>query len=317
MKRWYLIDLLVLLLFMAGVVVLFKGMQTSQSAVESTGSAALPDVQMHQPNPVSSGLQSRTVAQTALASVNGLEVVDPEPECGRTFTVHVNVTNQSGTTALPGTVTLENIHRGTGATNYMATQNYPAIPPNGNYVVPVQVTISSYVSRGQQLYAGTNGSSFSTKYDIQQGNCSKTSGSPSIPYYELQVRHSQKCLDVKADDFTNGTPIQQYSCHGSANQKWRLESVGDGYYQIISQRSGKCIDVKAATDGDQTPVQLYDCHHGDNQKFRLQRVDGDYYLLIARHSGRCLDVRGLGQEDGAPVQQYQCNYGTNQQWRLR
>lgn len=122
--------------------------------------------------------QPQPPAPAPLATINGLAVIDQDPVCGRTFTVHVNVTNQGGTApSAPGTVTLQNIHRGTGKVNYTGHENYPSIPPGGNYVVVFRVKMNRYHSQGQELRASTNGSNFATKYDIAQGNCKKASDS--------------------------------------------------------------------------------------------------------------------------------------------
>jgi hypothetical protein len=255
-------------------------------------------------------------AQTALATVNALEIQDPNPTCGRPFTVQVNVTNQSGAVSLPGTVTLQNIHRGTGSVNYTGYQNYPPMDPGGNYVVVFQVVVSSYVSEGQELVATTNGSSYSTKYDINRGDCSRTSSS-GVYSHSIQVRHSQKCLDVPGGSQNSVTPVQQFSCTGADNQEWSVESIGDGYYRIVSRFSGMCLDVKGANQQPQAQVQQYPCNGGENQSFTFRKVSADYNLIIARHSGLCLDVRGASTADLAPIQQYTCHGDSNQQWRYR
>lgn len=114
--------------------------------------------------------------------INGLAVQDSQPECGRTFTVHVNVANQGSTPTNPGTVKLQNIHRGSGQVTYTGHENYPAIPPGGNFVVVFRVKVNRYESRGQELRASAADSRFSTKYDLQRGRCrnSSTSSRPSI-----------------------------------------------------------------------------------------------------------------------------------------
>jgi len=42
-------------------------------------------------------------------------------------------------------------------------------------------------------------------------------------YYWFVARHSGKCLDVPADDPTNGVQLQQYDCNGTGAQLFRLE----------------------------------------------------------------------------------------------
>ena len=265
-------------------------------------------------------LVARPVAQTSLAIVNGMEIRDPNPTCGVPFTVHVNVANQSSVPSQPGTVTLQNIHRGTGNVNYTGYQNYPDQPPGGNYVVVFQVLINSYISEGQQLTAVTNGSSFSLKYDINRGNCPRTSSSnppPATTGQSFQVQHSGKCMDVPGGSRNSIAPIQQFSCTGADNQSWAVESVGGGYYRIISRFSGMCLDVQGFSQQPQAIVQQFPCNGGDNQSFSFRNLGNGYNLIIAKHSGMCLDVRGASTADLTPIQQFPCSGNGNQQWRAR
>ncbi|GAB4439126.1 MAG: hypothetical protein Kow0031_21000 [Anaerolineae bacterium] len=268
---------------------------------------------------------ARPAAQGGFAIVNGIGIQDPNPTCGRPFTVYVNVANQSGQGSQPGTVSLQNTHRGTGNVNYTASQGYPNMPVDGNYVVPFQVQVNSYVSEGQQLTASTNGSTFSVKYDIRQGNCSKTSSSdvghggspPSGNGQSLVVLQSGKCLDVPGGSRNSVTPVQQYSCTGNSNQAWSVESIGGGYYRIVSRFSGMCLDVQGFSQQPQALVQQFPCNGGDNQSFTFRGVGNGYSLVVAKHSGMCLDVTGASTADMALIQQYPCHGNANQQWIMR
>ncbi|MCB0198039.1 MAG: hypothetical protein KDJ65_39215, partial [Anaerolineae bacterium] len=67
------------------------------------------------------------------ASPNGVAVVDALPQCGRSFTVHVNMSNPTDQVARGGTVVLQNIYRGNGKVTGVSVGSYPEIPPGGNY----------------------------------------------------------------------------------------------------------------------------------------------------------------------------------------
>ncbi len=265
---------------------------------------------------------ARPAAQSGLATVNGIGIQDPNPTCGIPFTVYVNVANQSGQGSQPGTVSLQNIHRGTGNVNYTASQGYPNMPVDGNYVVVFQVLVNSYVSDGQQLNGSTNGSTFSLKYDIERGNCPKTpssdvSGNTPASGHMLQVQHSGKCMDVPGGSQNSVTPIQQYSCTGNNNQAWSVEAIGGGFYRIVSRFSGMCLDVQGFSQSPQALVQQFPCNGGDNQSFSFSSTGNGYNLIIAKHSGMCLDVSGASTADLALLQQYPCHGNTNQQWIMR
>lgn len=263
---------------------------------------------------------AKPLAQSRLASVNGLAIQNRNPTCGVPFTVHVNVANQSGLTSLPGTVSLQNTHRGTDRVNYTGSQSYPDTPPGGNYVVVFQVLINSYVSRGQRLMASTNGSTFSLSYDLNRGNCPRSSSSTppsSSTGQSLQVRHSGKCLDVPGGSRNSVTPVQQYSCTGNDNQTWRVESAGGSYYRLVSGFSGMCLDVQGFSRAPQGIIQQHPCNGGDNQRFSFSSTSGNYSLIVVKHSGLCLDVRGASSRNQVAIQQFPCSGNDNQQWRIR
>lgn len=318
MKITLLVSLLIGLLLTSGATALALAGETAgaTTAIDAAAFSSEPGTAL-EPDPVEPPL--RPAAQTGLATVNGLEIRDPNPTCGVPFTVWVNAANQSGVTSLPGTVALQNMHRGSGSINYTGSQNYPSMPPDGNYVVVFQVLINSYVSRGQELIASTNGSTFRLKYDISQGNCSKSSTAPppGVTGQFLIARHSGKCLDVPGGSRNSIIPVQQYSCTGANNQTWTFQAIGDGFFRVVSLFSGMCLDVQNFSQQPQALVQQYPCNGGDNQSFVFQHVSGGYNLIVAKHSGMCLDVSGASTADLALIQQFPCHGNTNQQWAIR
>jgi uncharacterized protein (DUF1800 family) len=135
--------------------------------------------------------------------------------------------------------------------------------------------------------------------------------------YELIARHSTKCLDVDGASTDDGAPLIQWSCHGGLNQRWRLESTGDGYVRLIAMHSGKALDVDGASTSNGAPLIQWTPHNGINQHWQLQAVGGGYYTIAARHSGKVMDVGHALTTDGAPLLQWPANGNLNQQWLLR
>ncbi|MCB0196224.1 MAG: hypothetical protein KDJ65_30005 [Anaerolineae bacterium] len=125
--------------------------------------------------------------QLSKASPNGVAVVDALPQCGRSFTVHINMSNPTNQVSRGGTVILQNIHRGSGKVTGVSVGSYPEMPPGGNYVVPIKMKVNRYNSRGQELVATAEGRSFSTKYDIDQGKCRKASDSSKSSSRAIEV----------------------------------------------------------------------------------------------------------------------------------
>ncbi|MEO5894967.1 MAG: DUF1800 family protein [Vicinamibacterales bacterium] len=135
--------------------------------------------------------------------------------------------------------------------------------------------------------------------------------------YEVVARHSGKCADVAAVSPDDGARLQQWSCHGGANQQWRIEPVAGGYSRLVAQHSGKCLDVSEWSLEEGVQLQQWACTEGENQQWSLQSTTDGYVSVISRHSGLALDVYGESQEDGASIVQFSPNGGANQQWLLR
>jgi beta-glucanase (GH16 family) len=115
-----------------------------------------------------------------------------------------------------------------------------------------------------------------------------------------------KCVDVRAANSANGTPVQLYDCNGTPAQQWTLP--GDGSVRAL----GKCLDVTAAGTGNGTLIQLYDCNATGAQVWRVQ-TNG---TLVNPQSGRCLDDPGGSTANGTQLIIWDCGTGSNQKWAV-
>jgi len=61
----------------------------------------------------------------------------------------------------------------------------------------------------------------------------------------------------------SGTPVQLYSCNGTAAQNWTIEA--DGTIRI----NGSCMDITGAGTANGTLVELWTCNGGANQQWQL------------------------------------------------
>jgi hypothetical protein len=84
----------------------------------------------------------------------------------------------------------------------------------------------------------------------------------------IRAKHSHRVLDVTSISTANGERIQQWDYLGGDNQRWRLESVGDGYYKIVAQHSGKVLDVRGVSTANGARIQQWDYLGGNNQRWR-------------------------------------------------
>jgi beta-glucanase (GH16 family) len=115
-----------------------------------------------------------------------------------------------------------------------------------------------------------------------------------------------KCVDVRAANTANGTPVQLYDCNGTNAQQWTV--AGDGTLRAL----GKCLDVTSGGTANGTLVQLWDCNGTGAQTWQTQ-PNG---TLVNPQSGRCLDDPGGNTTNGTQLQIWDCWDATNQQWHL-
>src|SRR5262245_56808465 len=135
---------------------------------------------------------------------------------------------------------------------------------------------------------------------------------PNGEFFELVSRNSGKCLDVFGASTGAGASAIQWTCHGGANQQWRLDPAGGGAFRIIARHSGQALDVFGALLDDVAPIIQWPVHGGDNQVWTLEPTSNGYVRVIARHSGKALDVEFASPDDGARVIQYTPHGGVNQ-----
>ncbi|MCQ9133635.1 MULTISPECIES: endo-1,4-beta-xylanase [Streptomyces] len=114
---------------------------------------------------------------------------------------------------------------------------------------------------------------------------------------------SGRCVDVPGSSTADGTQLNLWDCHSSANQQWTSTSAGE-----LRVFGDKCLD--AAGTGNGAKVQIYSCWGGDNQKWRLNS-DGS---IVGVQSGLCLDAVANGTANGTLLQLYSCSGGSNQRW---
>ena len=134
--------------------------------------------------------------------------------------------------------------------------------------------------------------------------------------HELIASHTVRCLDVWGGSRAGGAIVQQYGCHGGANQRWRFEPRGGGQYLIRAVHSGHCLDVRGASHANLAQIQQYPCHDGPNQRWRLEQLDGAFRIR-AVHSGKCLELPSNSINNGVRLVQSTCHSGYSQRFVAR
>jgi Ricin-type beta-trefoil lectin domain/Glycosyl hydrolases family 16 len=114
------------------------------------------------------------------------------------------------------------------------------------------------------------------------------------------------CVDVRAANSANGTPVQVYTCNGTNAQQWTVVEAGS-----TLQALGKCMDITGGGTANGTLVQLYGCNDTGAQVF-IPQSNGELYNP---QSGKCLDDTGYGGS-GTQLEIWTCDDTSNQVWTL-
>ncbi|MDW4909623.1 RICIN domain-containing protein [Streptomyces sp. ADMS] len=114
---------------------------------------------------------------------------------------------------------------------------------------------------------------------------------------------SGKCLEVGASATASGTPVQIYTCNGTAGQKWEIR--GDA---IVNVASGKCLDVNNAGTANGTGVQIWPCNQTGAQQWEYDTHGTT--RLFNKGTSKCLDLHTY--DNGRDAWMWDCN-GTDPQ----
>ncbi|GAB3233616.1 glycoside hydrolase family 16 protein [Glycomyces halotolerans] len=116
--------------------------------------------------------------------------------------------------------------------------------------------------------------------------------------------YAGKCLDVEAANSADGTPVQLYTCNGTAAQQWTFHD--DGTVRAL----GKCLDVSGGSTENGAKVQLWTCNGTGAQQWVLSGAND----LVNPQADKCVDVAGWDSADGTDVIMWECHGGENQKW---
>ncbi len=135
-----------------------------------------------------------------------------------------------------------------------------------------------------------------------------TTPPPPPPGGNSLINANGPCLDVRASNSANGTPVQIYTCNGTGAQQWTYVEAGSTLHAL-----GKCLDIPGGATANGTKLQLWDCNNTGAQVF-IKRADGSFYNPQAN---RCLDVPNSSTTPGTQVQIWDCNGSNAQRWTLQ
>lgn len=130
-------------------------------------------------------------------------------------------------------------------------------------------------------------------------------------------KNSGKCTDVAGLSTVAAAPMQQWTCWGGDNQKFRFTPVQGGY-EITAENSGLQLGVAGGPGVTQDGIQIIQklFRGGSNEIWQLQPTLDGFLSIVPINSAKCLEVRGASTENGAAIQQWTCTGGDNQKWQL-
>ena len=136
-------------------------------------------------------------------------------------------------------------------------------------------------------------------------------------WVNIVSKNSGKCLDVTGMSTAERAPMQQWTCTGGENQKFRFTAVQNGY-EITAENSGLQLDVLGGPSSIQNGTQIIQWPYwgGSNEIWQFQPAAGGFFSITALSSAKCMDVRGVSVDNGARIQQWTCLGSSNQQWKL-
>ncbi|NEA20535.1 RICIN domain-containing protein [Streptomyces halstedii] len=123
-------------------------------------------------------------------------------------------------------------------------------------------------------------------------------------------------MTVHGASTAKGAAVDQYTCVGAANQRWKLLYTSQyGLAYLINEKSGKCLDVQGGGKSNGTKIIQWDCNSRKNQIFHARNLTGYMALKPYHAASKCLDVPGASRQNNTRLVLWSCNNRDNQEFK--
>lgn len=150
----------------------------------------------------------------------------------------------------------------------------------------------------------------------------KVAGVPGVHY--LKPRHAPgTCVTVYGAQ-GKGAKVNQYTCLGKKNQKWRFVSVSatpPTYTLRAQHRANLCLSVPGGKYRKGTQLIVWSCSNRHDQRFWINCNNGQKDCTIRPfwHSGRglCFSIKGGSNAENAPLILWKCSKAKDQRFHIK
>ncbi len=185
---------------------------------------------------------------------------------------------------------------------------------------------NSRTTRAQRLYWNTDNTPVFPAPSATGIKLTSPSGEFTLPVdsqiangiYKIQVKISNRMLDVEGASPKNATNVSQYQDTGGLNQQWHIQATPEGCHTITSLAGGLALDVINCSIANAANVRMWPPNGGYCQQWSFVDIGDGYYRVVSRQSNKVLDIQDTGQvtQNGANLQQYDWLGRDNQKFKM-
>ncbi|MFB7740975.1 ricin-type beta-trefoil lectin domain protein [Streptomyces sp. NPDC056132] len=129
----------------------------------------------------------------------------------------------------------------------------------------------------------------------------------------IQVHAAQgKCLDVEGGRTDYGTPVQLWTCNGSAAQSWMVNATDTGF-ELRTAGGTRCLDVAGGKTDDRTKIQIWGCNGTPSQAWEYNLRATTPIKSVG--AGKCVDLNTF--DNGKDTWLWPCNGTPAQQFDIK